>query len=258
MAWDAKQYLTFIDHRLQPAIDLLARVQGLTGFNPGRIYDLGCGPGNITAHMKTLWPGANITGIDSSPDMLARAKEDFPQMQWLQGDVGKWQAPTKPDLIFSNAALHWLGDHDQLFPRLLANLPPGGVMAVQMPNNFARPTHSLVLDAAKKSGCFDQLAHLFKPSPTQTPDFYYEHLSPKCQHLDIWQTDYLQALEGDNPVADWTKGTWLRPFLDALDKEGQPIFEACYRKLIKAAYPSLADGKTLLPFKRLFILAIKK
>ena len=257
MAWDAKQYLTFSDHRLQPAIDLLARVQGLKGFVPNTIYDLGCGPGNITAHMKTLWPHANITGIDSSPEMLTRAKGDFPNMQWQQCDVDAWHPECQPDLIFSNAALHWLGTHEDLFPKLLDHLPSNGALAVQMPNNFTRPTHSLVVDAAERSGCYEVLTPLFKPAPTQSPAFYYQHLSPHCQHLDIWECDYLQTLSGDNPVVGWTKGTWLRPFLEALHGDMKEEFERCYRDLIKKAYPALADGKTLVPFKRLFILAVK-
>ena len=257
MVWDAQQYLTFSDHRLQPAIDLLGRIQALKGFSPNIIYDLGCGPGNITAHMKTLWPDAQISGLDNSAPMLDRAKTDFPHMNWQQCDIDAWQVETKPDLIFSNAALHWLDHHENLFPKLLKTLATNGVMAIQVPNNFLRPTHSLVKDAAKESGCYDILAPSFKPPPVNSPNFYFERLTPHCQHLDIWQSDYLQVLSGDNPVADWTKGTWLRPFLDQLDGDMKNEFEACYRGLIKKAYPPLSSGKTLLPFKRLFILAVK-
>ncbi len=257
MAWDAQQYLTFSDHRLQPAIDLLSRIKGIANFTPNIIYDLGCGPGNITNHMQQLWPKASITGVDSSAEMLAKAKTDFPHMQWLTADIDQWKPTDQPNLIFSNAALHWLDHHDQLFPKLMSYLPKNGVLALQIPNNFARPTHMLVAEAAKNSECYDKLALMFKPSPTQSPSYYYEALSPYCQHIDIWQTDYLQVLSGKNPVADWTKGSWLRPFLAALSEPDKSHFERNYRDLIKKAYPTLSDGKTLLPFKRLFILAVK-
>lgn len=252
MAWDPAQYLAFSDHRLQPALDLMARIAVA---DPARIHDLGCGPGNVTALLARRWPAAAITGIDSSAEMLDRAATDFPDISWQQADIGQWQPEAPADLIFSNAALHWLRDHDRLFPALIDKLAPGGTLAVQMPNNFLRPTHRLVEQAAEALGLTGALAHLIAPPPVHSPGFYYDLLSPVTSSLAIWETDYLQPLAGDNPVADWTKGTWLRPFLDALEGPDAERLENEYRRRIAEAYPRQPDGRTLLPFKRIFLLA---
>ncbi|RED49835.1 methyltransferase domain-containing protein [Aestuariispira insulae] len=254
MSWDPSQYLSFSDHRLRPALDLLARIP-LTA--PQSIIDLGCGPGNVTPYLARRWPDAQITGIDSSPEMLDRARASLPYLTWREADAGQWRAAQPVDLIFSNACLHWLPDHARLFPALMDNLKPGGVLAIQIPRNFSRPTHSLVLGAAEQAGVTEQLTGLFAPPPTQEPQFYYDCLAPVSTGLEIWESDYLQVLEGDNPVADWTKGTWLRPFLAALEEPDKSRFEESYRALIKKAYPKQGDGKTLLPFLRLFLVATK-
>ena len=146
MSWDPSQYLNFKDHRLRPALDLMAQIPCT---NPQTVVDLGCGPGNVTALIAGKWPQARVTGIDSSAEMLSKARADHPGIQWRQADIGRWQADEDVNLIFSNACLHWLPDHENLFPRLMAGLAPGGVLAVQMPRNFGRPTHMLVEQAAE-------------------------------------------------------------------------------------------------------------
>src|SRR5436190_12866644 len=114
--WDAKQYLRFADERAQPALDLLARIDLAT---PRRIVDLGCGPGNSTGLLRDRWPEAAITGLDSSADMLAAARRDHPGIEFVVGDIASW-APAQPyDLVFSNAALQWVGNHEHLLPQLI-------------------------------------------------------------------------------------------------------------------------------------------
>src|SRR5919199_3048381 len=142
MSWDPTQYLKFVDHRLRPAIDLLSRIDLA---DPADIYDLGAGAGNVTRQLRSRWPDAHITGVDESEAMLARAAETA-GIDWQRADLATWQSPRPADLIYSNAALHWLGDHARLFPALLEMLKPGGVLAVQMPRNFGAPTHTLVAD----------------------------------------------------------------------------------------------------------------
>ncbi len=222
---------------------------------PDHIVDLGCGPGNVTRFLQERWPEADILGIDSSPEMLEEGRAAIPAARFQTGDIATWKADRPADLIYSNAALHWLPDHRTLFPHLLSQLRPGGILAVQMPRNFGRPSHISVEQAARDGAWADRLRPMLKPAPTHEPGLYYDLLSGGAAGLDIWESDYIQALEGDNPVAEWTKGTWLRPFLAALDEPERSGFERAYRDRVAAAYPKQRDGKTLLPFLRLFIVA---
>lgn len=254
MAWDPQQYLAFAGHRLRPALDLLARIPDK---EQKSIVDLGCGPGTVTTFLTDRWPDADVLGLDSSEEMLAKAGDAAPKARFAVADIGDWTPPEPVDLIYTNAALHWLPDHADLFPRLFSHLKPGGTLAVQIPRNFSRPSHISVAEAAKDGPWENTVAPMIKPPPTHAPNVYYDILEPLADSLDIWETDYIQALEGDNPVAEWTKGTWLRPFLDALEEPEKSGFEEAYRNRIAAAYPKQANGKTLLPFLRLFIVAGK-
>jgi trans-aconitate 2-methyltransferase len=253
MTWDPAQYLAFAGHRLRPAMDLLARIPVDA---PTTVTDLGCGAGNATKMLAERWPGATVTGVDSSAEMLARAREESPDIEWIEADVGAWKPDAPVDVLFTNATLHWLGDHEALFPRLAGYVAPGGAFAVQMPANFREPSHTLVHDAARAGPWRETLEPMLQDTPTGTPDFYYDLLAPRAKSLDIWQIEYLQALTGDNPVVEFTKGTWLRPFLDALEEPQRSEFEADYRDRIRAAYPERAGGITLFPFRRLFIVAV--
>lgn len=252
MAWDPQQYAVFADHRLRPALDLLARVPPL---GAETVVDLGCGSGAVTAHLARRWPEARLIGVDSSVEMLAAARDAVPDAEFVRAEIDDWKPEDPVDVIYSNAALHWLPDHAALFPRLLGFLKPGGVLAVQMPRNFGRPSHRCVEAAAADGPWRETLEPMLKPPPTQEPAFYYDLLAGRVASLDIWETDYIQALEGENPVAEWTKGTWLRPFLAALAEPQRSGFEDAYRRRILAAYPKQADEKTLLPFLRLFLIA---
>ncbi len=252
MAWDPTQYLVFGNERLQPALDLLRRIPL---DSPETVLDLGCGPGNITMALKGRWPNAAFTGVDSSSEMLERAREQDPGIEWIEDDLNDWRPQTPIDLLFSNAALHWLDEHDKLFPRLMKYRAPGGYLAVQMPRNWLAPSHTCVTEAVHAGPWRELLEPLLRPFPTHEPSFYYEALSPVSNSLAIWETEYCQILEGDNPVAEFVKGTQLKRFLDALDEPERSEFEDEYRKRILAAYPKRLDGKTLFPFRRIFIMA---
>ncbi|HKW93299.1 MAG TPA: methyltransferase domain-containing protein [Methylomirabilota bacterium] len=252
MAWDPAQYLKFADQRLRPAIDLLNRIDLE---QPAEVYDLGAGAGNVTRLIKERWPQARVTGVDDSESMLAKAAATAPALTWQQADLASWRAPRPADLIYSNAALHWLPGHERLFPALLAGLAPAGVLAVQMPRNFGAPSHTAISEAARSGPWRARLEPLLRPAPVAEPDFYYGVLVGSVAALDIWETEYLQVLDGPNPVKEWTKGTWLRPLLDALEEPDRGRFEASYAALVARAYPPRADGRTLFPFRRLFIVA---
>lgn len=253
--WDPSQYLKFADHRLRPALDLMAQV-ALEA--PRGVYDLGCGPGTITRLLAEQWPGARVTGVDSSADMLAKARQEAPGIALQQADIAHWSPPAPADLLFSNAALHWLDDHGTLLPRLAAHLHAGGVLAIQVPSNADSASHILIEEAANTGPWRARLARI-RPvyRSIETPDAYYRMLAPLTAQLDIWETTYLHVLAGDNPVVEWTKGTALRPYLDALEEPERGAFLADYAARIAAAYPKQPDGRTLLAFRRLFIIARK-
>lgn len=249
MTWDAAQYLKFAGERLRPALDLMARMdwQGA-----GTLYDLGCGTGTGTRLLADRWPDAAVTGVDSSPDMLARAEDG--RVRWLQADVATWSPGAPVDVLFSNAAFNWLDDHEALFPRLMSHLKPGGLLAVQMPNNHDRPSHTAMADVAAAGPWKDVVFPHLRLSPVHGSAFYHDVLWPLADTVDIWQTEYLHILDGDDPVADWTRGTALKPLLDAAGDHGD-AFYAAYAERMAAAYPKRPDGKTPFPFKRLFVVA---
>lgn len=255
MQWDPIQYLMFADHRLRPALDLLARVPLETA---ARVVDLGCGTGNLTRLLAERWPEAAVTGVDGSAEMLAKAATEAPGLTWQQADIGDWRPEAPLDLLYSNAALHWLDGHEVLFPRLFEAVAPGGVLAVQVPRNFSEPSHQAIAATIAEGPWRARLEPLWRPEPVHTPDLYYRLLAPAAARLDLWETVYWQVLEGENPVAEWTKGTWLRSFLTALPPEEALAFEADYRARVAAAYPRQPDGRTLFPFRRLFLLATRR
>jgi trans-aconitate 2-methyltransferase len=253
VSWNPQQYLKFAAPRLRPAVDLLTRV---TLESPRCIYDLGCGAGNVTRALVERWPAARVTGIDNSSDMLADAARVLPAVRWMKQSLDQWHADEPADLIYSNAALHWLPHHEQLFPALIKSLKPGGVLAVQMPRNYAAPSHTLLTAVAGEPAWREQLEPLLHTPPiaTRTPAFYYDVLAPFAGDLDIWECEYLQPLRGADPVKEWTRGTAMIPYLELLDPTQREHFEAEYARRLRSAYPARADGVTLFPFRRLFIV----
>lgn len=254
MSWDPTQYLKFAGERLRPAVDLLARIPVVA---PGTVVDLGCGAGNLTPLILQRWPATRFTGVDSSPAMLAKARQEYAMAQFVEADIATWR-PEKPvDVLYSNAALHWLDGHDTLIPGLLEAVAPGGWLAIQMPRNFAAPSHTCIVDAIEQGPWCGKLEPHLRRKPVQEPQYYWRLLRDKAATLDIWESEYLQVLSGDNPVAEYTKGTWLKQFLDRLEEPERGAFEAEYRRRVAACYAKEIDGRTLFPFRRLFILAQK-
>lgn len=254
MSWSPEQYLKFAAPRFRPALDLLNRV---TVENPATVFDLGCGTGSVTRVLMERWPDAEVIGVDDSAEMLAQAAKDLPGARWMRQSLADWK-PTRPaDVIYSNAALHWLPDHRQLFPRLVTCLAPNGLLAVQMPRNFDAPSHTLITETMLSPRWKPKFTGLQMSPPVAEPSEYYDLLAPLAKSIDIWETEYTQVLEGRNPVAEWTKGTWLKQFLDMLPESDRDAFEEDYAARVRLAYPQRADGRTLFPFKRLFIVMQK-
>lgn len=250
MTWHPDIYLQFASERFRPALDLLARLEDLT---PRRIVDLGCGTGELTCLLAERFPEAQVLGIDSSAEMLARARQQpHPRVTWLHADAATWQPAQPIDLLFSNACLQWLPGHDQLLPRLLAQC---STLAVQMPRNFDAPSHVLAREVGAAGPWAPALAGIWREQPVAEPQAYWRWLQPGCKSLDVWQTEYLHALQGDDPVLQWVSGTLLTPVHAVLQGQLLQDFRAAYAVRLRQAYPREADGTTLLPFRRLFLVA---
>lgn len=250
--WNDAQYLKFGDERTRAASELLARVPLA---HPERVVDLGCGPGNSTALLRERWPEARLTGVDNSPQMLERARRDFPTTEWVLGDAAAYAPDAPIDLLFANAVFHWLPDHATLFPSLIGKVRPGGVLAVQMPQNFEEPSHRLMREVR------DRLLPGRKPVTALTPvasaAFYYGLLAPRATAVDIWRTTYEHVMPDATAIVEWVKGTGLRPYLDDLAEDERAGYLAAYRDAIDLAYPPQVDGRRLFSFPRLFIVAVR-
>ncbi|EXI75935.1 MAG TPA: methyltransferase domain-containing protein [Candidatus Accumulibacter phosphatis] len=251
MSWNPGQYLKFADARLQPALDLLAR---LGSIEARRIVDLGCGAGNVTRLLADRWPAAEIVGVDSDAAMLARAASTLPSVVWHRADVASWRADFSPDLLFSNAVLHWLPDHRELLPDLVGQLGVDGVLAVQMPANFGEPAHQILRELADQRPWSDTLGDVRMGSVLPPVD-YQQLLQPLCRRVDLWETTYWQVLSGDDAIIEWMRGTTLLPFMGRLDAATGERFLAAYRERLDVVYRRSRDGTTLFPFKRLFFVA---
>jgi trans-aconitate 2-methyltransferase len=246
--------LRFADARTLPAVDLLSRIE--LGA-PATVVDLGCGPGNSTGLLKRRWPGASVVGLDSSANLLDAARRDYPDIAFVTGDIATWTADEHCNVVFANASLQWVGDHERLMPRLFDQVAPGGVFAVQMPRNHDFATHQLMRQVAAEGEWRDRLADAREPSPVKPPEFYYDLLSPRSANFTIWETNYIQIMDGVDAIIAWLHGTGLRPFLARLSETEQPVFLERYAALLKGAFPAQADGKILLPYPRLFFIAVR-
>lgn len=251
--WDCSLYLKFERERAQAARDLIARIPPLA---PRKIIDLGCGPGNSAAILGLNFRGAELTGLDTSENMLAAARARLPQARFIRQDLADWRADEPVDLIFANAALHFAPDHHLLLPRLMSFLSPGGVLAVQMPNVLQDAAHALMRMTAVDGPWAERLAPIAKSrAAIGAINDYYDWLSPHCRMVDIWQTIYVHPLDSHDAVVDWFVGSALRPFLARLEPDETPAFLAHYRRELEMAYTPQADGKVLLLYPRLFFVA---
>jgi trans-aconitate 2-methyltransferase len=251
-SWDPTQYLRFSNERLRPALDLLAQVPLAA---PARVIDLGCGAGNVTSILRERFPQAVVIGVDGSEAMLSKAREAAPDCHFVQGDFATWMPDGAPDLIFSNAALHWVTGHETLFPRLVSLLTPGGVLAVQMPAMHDAPLRALQNEVAAHGPWAGHLRDVGFPRSILMAGAYYDLLRPLVTALDLWETTYLHVLQGEDPVVEWAAGSSLRPFLDKLPPDLRVAYRTAYAEALRPHYPRRTDGATLLPFYRRFILA---
>ena len=250
-SWDPDRYLVYADERARPFVDLLARVGAE---RPAHVVDLGCGPGNLTALLAERWPGAAVEGVDSSPEMVERARaSDIERVRFDVGDVRSWRPAEPVDVLIANATYQWVPDHLDLIPRLVEQVAPDGWFAFQVPGNHGEPSHVLLHELAADARFAPHVAGVARPH-SHDPTVYAEVLLDLGLRVDVWETTYLHLLTGEDPVFTWISGTGARPTLQALPDDLRPTFEAEYKALLRDAYPPGPHG-TALPFRRVFAVA---
>ncbi|MDG4801643.1 trans-aconitate 2-methyltransferase [Micromonospora sp. WMMD980] len=252
--WDPGTYLRYDDERSRPFVDLLARVGAS---HPRAVVDLGCGPGTLTATLARRWPGSRITGLDSSPEMIARADTLDSPVDFAVADLRDWRPAPEVDVLIGNAVLQWVPEHRELLTRWAAELPRGAWLACQVPGNFAAPSHRALREVAGRDRWRDRLAGLLREAPVDDPADYATLLTGAGCAVDAWETTYVHLLPAagpDHPVLAWMEGTALRPVHAALDTAGWAAFRAELGVRLAEAYP-VRQGQVYFPFRRIFVVA---
>ena len=255
--WDPDRYLTYADERGRPFVELVARIGAEA---PATVVDLGCGPGNLTTLLRRRWPEARVRGLDSSPEMIERARAGEPGIGFEVGDLRTWAAEPVDeavggpvDVLVSNATLQWVPGHLDLLAALVSRVRPGGWFAFQVPGNFEEPSHTIRRDLAAEEPYAAHTRDVAVPE-SHDPVDYLEVLTALGCTVDAWETTYLHVLSGDDPVFTWVSGTGARPTLQALPGDLRPAFEEEFKRRLRAAYPE-RDGRVVLPFRRIFVVA---
>lgn len=249
-SWDPVTYLRFSDERSRPFFDLLARIEASA---PTMVVDLGCGPGQLTARLADRWPEATVLGVDSSPEMITKAREHTSdRVRFLLADLRRWHPVAPVDVLISNATLHWVPHHRSLLPAFLNSLAEGGWLAFQLPGNFNEPSHTLLRELASEARFAPATRSVDWPAAAEPVDYLSDLAALGCR-VDAWETTYLHILSGSDPVFDWISGTGARPVLEALDDDQRAAFVSEYKALLRKAYPAQTYG-TVFPFRRIFVV----
>ena len=251
--WDDRQYLKFADERTRAARELLARVRVVA---PTSVIDLGCGPGNSTVLLRERWPNAELVGVDTSDEMLARARRDLPDIRFVAASAQDFVPLGPVDVWFANALMQWVPAHEALLVRLLSQLAPGGAIAMQVPCNLEEPSHRLMREVPGPwAAAIGQVRDRARVGPATA---YYDLLAPHAARVDLWQTTYEHVMDDADAIVEWLKGTGLRPYLEALAPDMRAAYLEAYTRALGDAYPVRADGKRLFSFPRLFLVATQR
>jgi len=250
-SWDPVTYLRFSDERSRPFFDLVARIGASA---PTMVVDLGCGPGQLTAGLTDRWPDATVVGVDSSPQMIAEARQHTSDhLQFVLADLRSWRSAAPVDVLVSNATLQWVPHHRSLLPVLLRSLAEGGWLAFQVPGNFDQPSHRLLRELASEPRFAPATRSVKWPAAAEPIDYLSDLAALGCR-VEAWETTYLHVLSGSDPVFDWISGTGARPVLEALTDDQRAAFVGEYKARLRKAYPAQPYG-TVLPFRRIFVVA---
>jgi trans-aconitate 2-methyltransferase len=253
--WDPQQYLQFEHERTQPSIDLVSRI---LFEDPTTIIDIGCGPGNSTQILRKRWPRADIVGLDKSEKMIERARKDHPGQTWITGDASMLETGRQYDIVFSNAAIHWIPDHHLLIPQLFQIVKNNGILAIQVPANNEAPLYKTILNVARSSKWKAFTSECDELITYHNAEYYYNHLVSLTQDIALWETTYYHILESHQDLVAWYKSTAMKPFLEVLPNDDQRVeFEQAVLTGCKEQYFPQSDGRILYPFKRLFFTARK-
>jgi trans-aconitate 2-methyltransferase len=251
--WNSAQYLKFAAQRTQPAIDLAARIGGLT---PAKVIDIGCGPGNSTAILKAAFPHADILGVDNSQNMIETAQQEYPDLRWQVCDASKelTAMAREFDLVFSNACIQWIPDHPTLLKNMLALLKKGGTLAVQIPMNFEEPIHKIIGEVSA-SAKWENKFHNPRVFYTLTPSEYFDLLSEYSAEFNMWSTTYYHVMKSHSDILEWYRGTGMRPYLNVLNEQEKADFEQDVMEQVKQCYPAQKNGNIIFRFPRFFFTA---
>ena len=253
--WDPTTYLRYGDERSRPFGELLSRVPPDAA---GDVVDLGCGPGTLTAGLAARWPDARITGLDSSPEMIASARALETGLEFEVGDVRDWHPAPTDGIVLANAVLQWVPGHDELLRRWAGALRKGAVLAFQVPGNFDAPSHRTIRAVAATGPWRSRLDGVLRGTESVLEPVEYARLlvGAGCT-VDAWETTYVHLLpapDGVHPVLAWVEGTALRPVKAALDGDAWTGFTTELSARLHREYP-VHNGLVYFPFRRLFVVA---
>jgi trans-aconitate 2-methyltransferase len=254
--WNPDLYLKFRNERTQPSIDLIGKIN--LGFYPKSILDIGCGPGNSSQALLQKWPGAKLTGIDNSPNMISKAKADYPENTWIIADAATYLPDIKYDIVFSNATIQWIPNHKKLFNNFLNLISDGGVLAISVPRFDEMPISKILNKIAGHENWKTATRGCAAAFTRYDYQFYYNLISPDYQTVEMWQTDYIHVLESQPAIIEWIRSTGMKPYLDRLSEKEKTQFKDEVLSEINRYYPLQNNGKILFPFKRLFMVGYKK
>jgi len=250
--WNPEIYLKFNNERLQPSIDLISRINI---DNPKAILDIGCGPGNSTQILSKHWPNSHITGIDNSKSMIEKAKNDYPGMEWIIADAALYESKIKYDILFSNAVIQWIPDHEKLLNKFYNMLSCQGILAVQIPLFWDMPLGKAIDKISNDQRWCKAVKGVNKLFTINNYSFYYNVLSNLFKSIEIWETDYMHIMDNHLSILEMIRSTGLKPYLERLNNSSvKKEYENEIFKKIEEDYPLQNNGKVILPFKRLFFI----
>ena len=254
--WDPNHYLKFRNERTQPSIDLVNKIN--IEHTPVNVVDIGCGPGNSSQVLLQRWPKSNLIGIDNSPAMIEKAKKDYPNQEWILTDAISFESDIKFDVIFSNATIQWLTDHENLFEKINDMLSENGVVAIQVPKFQDMPLGQIIDSVSQKNRWKENLEGCSQLFTYHDSHYYYDLLADKMELIDMWETDYIHVMPSRVAIIDWISSTAMKPYLDKINNENdKKDFEGEILNEIEKCYPMQKNGNVLFPFKRLFLIGYK-